>query len=97
MSFFARVVFLLLVVATFFAFFAAQRLKSAPLSARRDAIMQAACKHAIKGGDTLDKSEIEALLDQMRTTGAPASCPHGRPVIIAIPKSELEKRFSRIV
>ena len=74
-----------------------KRLKSAPLSARRDAIMQAACKHAIKGGDTLDKSEIEALLDQMRTTGAPANCPHGRPVIIAIPKSELEKRFSRIV
>ena len=51
----------------------------------------------MQSGDTLDKSEIEAQLDPMRTTGAPANCPHGRPVIIAIPKSELEKRFSRIV
>ena len=74
-----------------------KRLKSAPLQAKRDAIMQAACKHAIKGGDPLSRADIESLLDQMRTTGAPANCPHGRPVIIAIPKSELEKRFSRIV
>lgn len=74
-----------------------KRLRSAPLQAKRDAIMQAACKHAIKGGDPLSRADIESLLDQMRATGAPANCPHGRPVIIAIPKSELEKRFSRIV
>ena len=74
-----------------------RRLKSAPLSARRDAVMQAACKHAVKGGDALSRAEIEALLEQMRVTGAPPNCPHGRPVIIAITRTELEKRFSRIV
>lgn len=74
-----------------------KRLRSAPLAARRDAVMQAACKHAVKGGDALGNAEIEALLVQMRKTGAPPNCPHGRPVIIAIPRTELEKRFSRIV
>lgn len=74
-----------------------KRLRSAPLAARRDAVMQAACKHAVKGGDALGNAEIEALLTQMRKTGAPPNCPHGRPVIIAIPRTELEKRFSRIV
>lgn len=74
-----------------------KRLRSAPLAARRDAVMQAACKHAVKGGDALSMAEIEALLEQMRKTGAPPNCPHGRPVIIAIPRTELEKRFSRIV
>ena len=74
-----------------------KRLKNAPLSARRDAVMQAACKHAVKGGDALSRAEIEALLEQMRVTGAPPNCPHGRPVIIAITRTELEKRFSRIV
>ena len=74
-----------------------RRLKSAPLSARRDAVMQQACKHAIKGGDPLTREEIWALLRQMRETQAPANCPHGRPALIAIPKADIEKRFSRIV
>ena len=74
-----------------------KRLKSAPLAARREAVMQAACKHAVKGGDALSQAEIDSLLKQMSQTGAPASCPHGRPVIVAITRTELEKRFSRIV
>lgn len=74
-----------------------KRLKNAPLAAKRDAVMQAACKHAVKGGDILSPDEINSLIEQMRITGAPPNCPHGRPVIIAVPRTELEKRFSRIV
>ena len=71
-----------------------RRLRSAPLEARREAVMQAACKHAVKGGDVLSPAEIDSLLSQMSRTDAPANCPHGRPVIVA---AELERRFSRIV
>ena len=63
---------------------------------RRDAILQMACKKAIKGGDRLSMEEIEPLLADMLTTGAPPTCPHGRPLVVTLTRSELEKRFRRI-
>ena len=63
---------------------------------RRGEIMQMACKSAVKGGDALTQSEIEALISQMMATGAPPTCPHGRPVVKVISKRELEKMFKRI-
>ena len=64
---------------------------------KRGALITRACKSAIKAGERISETEIRALLDQYDKEGVPLTCPHGRPVIIAIPKSELEKRFSRIV
>lgn len=63
---------------------------------RRDAILQMACKKAIKGGDKLSMEEIEPLLADMLATDAPPTCPHGRPLVVAVTRSELEKRFRRI-
>ena len=63
---------------------------------RRDAILQMACKKAIKGGDRLSMEEIEPLLADMLATGAPPTCPHGRPLVVTLTRSELEKRFRRI-
>ena len=63
---------------------------------RRDAILQMACKKAIKGGDKLSDEEIEPLLADMIATGAPPTCPHGRPLVVTVQRSELEKRFKRI-
>ncbi len=64
---------------------------------RRDAIVQMACKRAIKGGDTLDNREIAALLAEMQDSDAPPTCPHGRPLVVVLTRTELEKRFRRIV
>ena len=72
------------------------QLKSAPLDARRGAIMQMACKSAGKGGDALSESEIAALISAMLETGAPPTCPHGRPVVKTLTRRELEKMFKRI-
>jgi len=72
------------------------KLKSATLDARRAEIMQMACKSAIKGGDVLSDSEIEALISEMLETGAPPTCPHGRPVVKAVSRRDLEKMFKRI-
>lgn len=60
-------------------------------------LMQAACKHAIKGGDPVSKEEIEELLTSYLRGESPLTCPHGRPVIVRISKTELEKMFRRIV
>ena len=63
---------------------------------RRDAILQMACKKAIKGGDKLTMDEIRPLLADMLASDAPPTCPHGRPLIVVLTRSELEKRFRRI-
>jgi DNA mismatch repair protein MutL len=63
---------------------------------RRDAILQMACKKAIKGGDRLSAEEIAPLLADMMATNAPPTCPHGRPLVVVVGRSELEKRFRRI-
>ena len=63
---------------------------------RRDAILQMACKKAIKGGDRLTMEEIKPLLKDMIATNAPPTCPHGRPLVVVLTRSELEKKFRRI-
>ncbi len=63
---------------------------------RRDAILQMACKKAVKGGDRLSMEEIRPLLADMLATNAPPTCPHGRPLVVALTRSEIEKRFRRI-
>lgn len=72
------------------------RLKSATIDARRAEVMQMACKSAVRGGDSLSESEIRALIREMTETGAPPTCPHGRPVVKAVQKRDLEKMFKRI-
>lgn len=64
---------------------------------RRDALVKLACRKAVKAGDTLTMDQIEALIAQMLKTGAPPTCPHGRPLVVKIEKTELDKRFRRIV
>ena len=65
-------------------------------SALKEKLMQTACKHAIKGGDSLSKIEIELLKDKI-SENLSLRCPHGRPVAVKITKGEIEKWFKRIV
>lgn len=61
----------------------------------RDILATVACKAAIKAGDILSHEEMERLLDDLLSLENPTLCPHGQPVIIAITKSELDRRFER--
>lgn len=56
-----------------------------------------ACKAAIKGGQRISYSEAERLADELFKCENPYSCPHGRPTMIEFTKSDLEKKFKRIV
>ena len=75
---------------------ALDRVRTAAAELRRAEIMQMSCKSAVKGGDRLSDSEVASLIRQMLETGAPPTCPHGRPVMKALPRRELEKMFKRI-
>ena len=37
------------------------------------------------------------MLDDLRNTSNPYTCPHGRPIIIKFDKYEIEKWFKRVV
>jgi DNA mismatch repair protein MutL len=54
-----------------------------------------ACHDAIKINRPLDLSEMRRLLDDFAEVGAPATCPHGRPLALTLPVSELRRRFHR--
>jgi DNA mismatch repair protein MutL len=62
-----------------------------------DAIAKTVCRHAIKANDELHPAEVENLLKNLMTCELPYCCPHGRPTMIQIGYSELEKKFGRRV
>ncbi len=63
---------------------------------RRSSILQIACKKAVKGGDPLSEDEIRDLVSRMIDQKVTPTCPHGRPLVVAISHYELDKRFKRI-
>ena len=60
-----------------------------------DRIARAACKAAVKAHEKLTREECEALLHQLSRCEQPFSCPHGRPTVLNISLSEIERRFGR--
>lgn len=64
---------------------------------RDEAAMMMSCKAAIKANRYLQPDEIQALLDQLRRTTDPFTCPHGRPIMIHYTTYELEKMFKRVM
>ncbi len=61
-----------------------------------DKIMKLACTKAIKSGDNIGEIEIVSLLKQLSEANNPYSCPHGRPTVLEISKTDIEKAFLRI-
>ena len=52
---------------------------------------------SVKGNNSMDRKEMETLIDELLTLENPYHCPHGRPTIITMSKYEIEKKFKRIV
>lgn len=63
----------------------------------KEKIASMSCKAAVKGNNKLPREEVEELLKELMTLENPYHCPHGRPTMISMTKSELEKKFKRIV
>lgn len=60
-------------------------------------IMKIACTRAVKSGDHMSNPEILSLFDQLKVCNNPHSCPHGRPTILEMSKTDIEKSFLRIM
>lgn len=56
-----------------------------------------ACKMSIKANEHISIEEMRKLIERLRETDNPFTCPHGRPTIISYSKYELQKMFKRVM
>ena len=63
----------------------------------KDKIASMSCKAAVKGNNRLPREQMEELLRELMTLENPYHCPHGRPTMIKMTKTEMDKKFKRIV
>ena len=70
----------------------------APLQGKiEDKIILRVCKSAaVKAGQTLSHTEMEAMVQQLESCHSPHTCPHGRPTLIHLSVAQLAKQFGRI-
>lgn len=54
-----------------------------------------ACHSAVRAGDSLERSEAEALIARLFDCEHPWNCPHGRPTVVKIPRGKFEEWFQR--
>ena len=59
------------------------------------ALVAAACRSALRNGQTLSLSEMQTLIDQWQRTQQPRTCPHGRPIYLALEEQALSRFFRR--
>ncbi|WP_339215180.1 DNA mismatch repair endonuclease MutL [Ornithinibacillus sp. FSL M8-0202] len=66
-------------------------------SIREEAAILMSCKRSIKANHHLNHDDMFRLLEDLRKTTDPFTCPHGRPIIIHFSTYELEKMFKRVM
>jgi DNA mismatch repair protein MutL len=69
----------------------------APLQGKIEAkIILRVCKTAaVKAGQTLSPTEMEAMIRQLEACHNPHTCPHGRPTLIHLSVAQLARQFGR--
>jgi len=59
-------------------------------------LIASVCKQAaIKAGQALSHEEMRELVRQLEATTMPRTCPHGRPTMIHLSRTQLEREFGR--
>lgn len=59
------------------------------------ALVATACRSAIRNGTPLALADMQTLLDQWQQTRNPRTCPHGRPIYLALEETALSRFFRR--
>jgi DNA mismatch repair protein MutL len=54
-----------------------------------------ACKAAVKAGEPLNRDKMGYLVAELFKTSQPALCPHGRPIVVRVEKSTIDKGLGR--
>ncbi len=60
-----------------------------------EVLISASCKMAVKAGDPLTFEEMNALVGDLLKSENPYTCPHGRPIIIELSNTDLDRKFGR--
>ena len=60
-----------------------------------DMLHTVACKSAIRGNDKNSAAELQSLAEQVYSDERIRHCPHGRPVMFTMTKSNIEHQFGR--
>lgn len=63
---------------------------------RTSRVIQMSCKHAVKGGERLPDESVKQLIRDVIEQKVTPTCPHGRPLMVQLTRTDLEKRFKRI-
>ncbi|MBM7540647.1 DNA mismatch repair endonuclease MutL [Amphibacillus cookii] len=64
---------------------------------REESAILMACKRSIKANHYLNYDDMFQLLESLRETTDPFTCPHGRPIIINFSNYDIEKMFKRVM
>lgn len=54
-----------------------------------------ACRAAVRAGDSMAIEQQRALLEALEQSETPQSCPHGRPTMLHLSRTALERAFGR--
>lgn len=66
------------------------------LEKRRAGILALACKKAVKPGERLSESDLRTLVSRMVDEHVTPTSPRGTPLIVALSRSDLDRRFRRL-
>jgi DNA mismatch repair protein MutL len=66
-----------------------------PVSDRERITRIIACRSAIKAGTVCTLEQCQRIVNQLRTTQSPFTCPHGRPTMVRFSRAKLDEMFKR--
>ena len=73
-----------------------EEMKEGGVEERRERLLATmACKAAVKAGESIPREKMAFLVEELFKTSQPSLCPHGRPVIVKVDRSEIEKGLRR--
>ncbi len=69
--------------------------EAGPIERRERLLATLACKTAIKAYQPLSWEKMDYLVRELFRTSRPSLCPHGRPILVKVERSEIEKGMRR--
>jgi DNA mismatch repair protein MutL len=69
---------------------------STPADWREAMLTTLSCHTSVRAGQTLSADEMHELIAQLERCDSPRTCPHGRPTMILLTTTMIERQFGRI-
>lgn len=67
--------------------------KASEENIRHKVLAAASCQAALKAGRPMAEAEALSLIKALTACRSPLVCPHGRPVVLVVERSEMERKF----